>query len=151
MARTKRIVKPLDTIWECPDDLWDHVIVPILDSLDPPRHTGRKRIDLRQALNGIIYQLRSGCQWNHLPRDFGDDASIHRTFQRWIAKGVLAEIWAVLVGHCEGLGDVDYTWQSADGFMGKARFGGTKSAKTPRIVRRTAPNAVCWWTVRVAY
>jgi putative transposase len=151
MARTKRIVKPLDTIWECPDDLWDNVIVPILNSLDPPRATGRKRIDLRQALNGIIYQLRSGCQWNHLPRDFGDDASIHRTFQRWIAKGVLAEIWAVLVGHCEGLGDVDYTWQSADGFMGKARFGGIKSAKTPRIGRKTARKEVCWWTVRVAY
>lgn len=151
MARTQRIVKPLATIWECPDDLWDNVIVPILNSLDPPRHTGRKRIDLRQALNGIIYQLRSGCQWNHLPRDFGDDASIHRTFQRWIAKGVLAEIWAVLVGHCEGLGDVDYTWQSADGFLGKARLGGTKSAKTPRTGRKTARKEVFWWTVRVAY
>jgi len=151
MARTKRIVTPLDTIWECPDDLWDNVIVPVLACLDPPKHTGRKRIDPRQALNGIIYQLRSGCQWNHLPRDFGDDASIHRTFQRWIAEGVLAEIWAVLVGHCEGLGDVDYAWQSADGFMGKARFGGIKSAKTPRTVRKTAPKEVFWWTVRVAY
>jgi putative transposase len=151
MARTKRIIKPLDTIWECPDALWENVIVPVLNSLDPPAATGRKRIDQRQALNGIIYQLRSGCQWNHLPRDFGDDASIHRTFQRWIEKGVLSEIWAVLVGHCEGLGDVDYTWQSADGFMGKARFGGTKSAKTPRIGRKKAPNDRCWWTVRVAY
>lgn len=151
MARTKRIIKPLDTIWECPDALWENVIVPVLNSLDPPAATGRKRIDQRQALNGIIYQLRSGCQWNHLPRDFGDDASIHRTFQRWIEKGVLSEIWAVLVGHCEGLGDVDYTWQSADGFMGKARFGGTKLAKTPRIGRKKAPNDRCWWTVRVAY
>ena len=77
--------------------------------------------------------------------------SHHRTFQRWIAAGVLAEIWAVLVGHCEGLGDVDYAWQSADGFMGKARFGGIKSAKTPRTVRKTAPKEVFWWTVRVAY
>ena len=64
---------------------------------------------------------------------------------------MLAEVWAVLVGHCEGLGDVDYAWQSADGFMGKARKGGTTSARTPRIGRRTAPNAACWWTVRVAY
>jgi putative transposase len=151
MARTKRSVKPLATIWECPDDLWDNVIAPILEALDPPRSTGRKRIDLRQALNGIIYQLRTGCQWNHLPHDFGDDASIHRTLQRWIAKGVLAEIWAVLVGQCEGLGDVEYAWQSADGFMGKARFGGIKSALTPRIVRKTAPNVAYSSTVRVAY
>ncbi len=142
MARSKRTVKPLDTIWECPDDLWDQVIVPVLDALDPPKDTGRKRIHLRPALNGIIYQLRSGCQWNHLPKDFGDDASIHRTFQRWIEKGVLTEIWAVLVGYCEGLGDVDWEWQSADGFMGKARKGGTASAQIPRIVRKTAQNAV---------
>ena len=151
MARTKRIVTPLATIWECPDDLWGNVIVPVLEALDPPAATGRKRIDPRQALNGIIYQLRTGCQWNHLPKDFGDDASIHRTLQRWIKKGVLAEIWAVLVGHCEALGDVDYTWQSADGFMGKARFGGIKSDPIPRIVRKTAPNVACSSTVRVAY
>ena len=150
MARTKRIVEPPDTIWACPDDLWANVIAPVLDALDPPKRTGRKRIEPQPALDGIIYQLRTGCQWNHLPTQFGDDASVHRTFQRWVATGVLAEVWAVLVGHCEGLGDVDYQWQSADGFMGKARFGGTASAPTRRTVRRTAPNAACWWTARVA-
>ena len=150
MARTKRIVEPPDTIWECPDDLWANVIAPVINALDPPKATGRTRIEPRPALDGIIYQLRTGCQWNHLPTQFGDDASIHRTFQRWVAKGVLAEVWAVLVGHCEGLGDVDYQWQSADGFMGKARFGGTTSAPTPRIVRKTAPNAACWSTPKAA-
>jgi putative transposase len=79
----------------------------------------------------------------------GSRSSIHRTFQRWVEKGVLREIWAVLVGHCQG--DVDFTWQSADGFMGKARFGGTRSAITPGIGRKTAPKEVCWWTARVAY
>lgn len=151
MARTKRSVKALATIWECPDDLWGQVIVPVLLALDPPKPTGRKRVDPRQALNGIIHHLRSGCQWNHLPRDFGASSSIHRTFQRWVEKGVLREIWAVLVGHCQGKGDVDFTWQSADGFMGKARLGGTRSAKTPRTVRKTAPKGACWWTARVAY
>ncbi len=141
MARTKRIVQPIATIWECPDDLWNNVIVPVVDALDPPKHTGRKRIDLRSALNGLIYNLRTGCQWNVLPKQFGDDSSVHRTFQRWITQGVLDEIWAVLVGHCEGLSDVDWTWQSADGFMGKARKGGIASDRTPRIEPRTAQNA----------
>jgi putative transposase len=151
MARKKHAAEPLGTIWECPDDLWDHVIAPVIEALDPPKHTGRHRIDPRRALNGVIYHLRTGCQWNHLPRHFGDDSSVHRTFQRWVAKGVLEEIWSVLVGHCEGLGDVDYAWQSADGFLGKAVLGGTRPARTPRIVRKTAPNAACWWTARVAY
>ena len=141
MARTKRCVKELDTIWECPDDLWKNVIVPVIEALDPPKHTGRKRVDLRKALDGILYQMRSGCQWNHLPKQFGDDSSVHRTLQRWVEKGVLTEIWSVLVGHCDGLGDVDWTWQSADGFMGKARKGGTASAPIRRIGPRMARNA----------
>jgi putative transposase len=151
MAKAKRRLKELPTIWECPDDLWTQVIAPIIDALDPPKSTGRKRTDLRKALDGIIYHLRTGCQWNALPKIFGDDSSVHRTFQRWVEKGVLREIWAVLVNHCEGLGNVDFTWQSADGFMGKARLGGMMSGQTPPIVRKTAQNEAFWWTVRVAY
>jgi len=141
MARTKRKVKPLPTIWEVSDELWN-IIQSILDEWDPPSWTGRRRIDQRAALNGIIYQMRSGCQWNHLPVQFGDDASVHRTFQRWVKKGVLERIWAKLVEDCEELGGVNWLWQSVDGAMGKARFGGIMSDPTPRIVRKTARNAV---------
>jgi len=141
MARQKRKVKPLATIWEVDDELWK-IIDSVLTELDPPSWTGRDRIDQRAALNGIIYQMRSGCQWNHLPKQFGDDSSIHRTFQRWIKKGVLERIWATLVENCQELGGVDWQWQSADGAMGKARFGGTMSVQTPRIVAKMAANAV---------
>jgi putative transposase len=139
MARQKRKVKPLATIWEVDDELWK-IIQSILIERDPPRWTGRDRIDQRAALNGIIYQMRSGCQWNHLPQEFGDDSSVHRTFQRWIQKGVLERIWATLIENCEELGGVNWQWQSADGAMGKARFGGTMSVQTPRIAGRMAPS-----------
>ena len=141
MARQKRKVKPLPTIWEVSDELWK-IIQPILDELDPPPATGRKRTDPRAALDGIIYQMRSGCQWNVLPQKFGDDSSVHRTFQRWVAQGVLERLWATLVENCEELGGVDWRWQSADGAMGKARLGGTRSAPTPRIAGKMAPSAV---------
>jgi len=136
MARTKRAVKPLPTIWRVPDELWNE-IRPILEELDPPAETGRPRTDARAALDGIIYVLRTGCQWNVLPEAFGDDSSVHRTLQRWIAQGVLDRIWAHLVEACEDLGGVDFEWQSADAAMGKARFGGALSGRTPRIVRKT--------------
>jgi len=140
MAKQRRKIKPLPTIWEVNDELWN-IIQPILDELDPASHTGRHRIDQRAALNGIIYQMRSGCQWNHLPKQFGDDSSVHRTFQRWVKKGILELIWATLIEDCQELGGVDWRCQSADGAMSKARFGGTMSVPTPRIVRKTAPNA----------
>ena len=144
MARHKRAVEPLPTIWNCPDELWDNIVVPTLRELDPEPHTGRPRIDQRKALDGIIYQMRSGCQWNHLPRDFGDDASIHRTFQRWIARGVLERVWAKLVEMCDELKSVQWDWQSADAALGKARFGGIVSEGTRQTAENQAPNTVCW-------
>jgi transposase len=144
MARRKRAVEPLPTIWNCPEELWNSIVVPTLQELDPEPHTGRPRVDQRKALDGIIYQMRSGCQWNHLPKEFGDDASIHRTFQRWIERGVLERIWAKLLETCDELGGVDWVWQSADAALGKARFGGIKSAPIPRIERRMAASTDCW-------
>lgn len=58
----------LDTICEVPDELWE-IIEPIISELDPPKHTGRKRSDLRQMLNGIIYRMRNGTQRNRLPKE----------------------------------------------------------------------------------
>ena len=140
MARKKRKSKPLPTIWEVSDELWE-IIQNILDELDPPADTGRPRTGQRAALNGIIYRMRSGVQWNQLPRRFGDDSSVHRTMQRWIARGVFKLLWAVLLENCEELGAVDWQWQSADGAMGKARLGGITSARTPRIAANRARNA----------
>ena len=60
----------LETIWEVPDELWERV-EPIILEEDPPKARGRKRADPRQMLNGIIFRLRSGCQWNRLPKELG--------------------------------------------------------------------------------
>ena len=140
MARTKRTVKPLCTIWNCPDELWE-MIEPVLEDLDPPFKGHRQRIDPRKALDGIIFHVRSGCQWNHLPGEFGDDSSVHRTMQRWIERGVFQRLWRLLVESCQELDGVDWQWQSADGAMAKARFGGIMSATIPQIAENPVQNA----------
>jgi len=140
MARRKKKFEPLPTIWQVNDVLWI-IIQTIIDELDPPAATGRKRVDLRAAFNGIIYIMRSGSQWNQLPEQFGDDSSVHRTMQRWIAKGILERLWATLIENCDELRGVDWKWQCADASMGKARFGGISSAQTPQIAQNPVPNA----------
>ena len=129
----------LPTVWEVPDALWNRIVAPILDEFDPPPVRGRRRADPRRCLNGIIYRARTGCQWNHLPQEFGDDATIHRTLQRWEAKGVLDKMWALLVYHCEELSAVHWEWQAADGCLNKARFIGKKGGKAQRA-RHQKPN-----------
>jgi transposase len=129
-SMARRTAQSLATLWRIPEELWA-VIDKILNDLDPPCPTGRSRINQRQALEGVIYRGRTGCQWNHLPREFGDDSSVHRTFQRWERKGVLDEIWRVLVEECDALNGVAWKWQAADGAMGKARHGGDEIGRNP--------------------
>ena len=142
MPRTKRQVTPPDAIWEVPDSLWP-ALEDILHEFYPPAATGRPRGDLRRVLNGIIYRLRSGVQWNHLPATFGSDTTVHRWFQRFVADGVFERLWAVLIDACDELGGVDWRWQAADTVMNKARSGGNSSVRTRRTGGSRAPSGVC--------
>ena len=126
----------LPTVWELPDELWER-IRPILEDRYPPAATGRPRADLRVMLDAIIYRMRSGVQWNQLPRSFGPDSTVHDWFQRFAADGVLREIWAELVRECDELGEVSWEWQAADGVMGKSRFDG--DARGPNPTDRAKP------------
>ncbi|MGI4788819.1 MAG: transposase, partial [Janthinobacterium lividum] len=112
--------KSLPTLWNVPDPLWE-LIDKVLTVYDPPAKTGRKRSDPRQAFDGIIYRMRTGCQWNHLPQEFGDDSSVYRAFSRWEKKAIFDILWAILLTKCDDLQGVDWHWQAADGCLGKAR------------------------------
>jgi transposase len=112
--------RPLPTVWELPDELWEE-IEPILDCFYPPARTGRPRADLRLVLDGIIHRLRSGCRWSQLPERFGAPSTVHGWFQRFAADGLLEEIWAYLMTECQELG-------------------GVESESSPPL-----PTAVLWW------
>ena len=142
MARRKKPAGPLPTIWRVDDGLWARAEA-VLAELDPPARFGPERIDQRRALDGVIYRMRSGVQWNALPAEFGDDSSVHRTFQRWVGRGVVAKLWALLVEGCAELGGVDWRWQSFDCAMGKARHGGIKSDRTQPTGRSPGRSAGC--------
>jgi putative transposase len=118
------------TIWEVPDDVWT-LIEQVLNEVYPAKPKGHRRVDLRQVLNGMIFRLRTGCPWNQLPKQFGDDSTVPRHFQRWCELGVFTRMWAVLVQACEELGGVDWQWQAADAAMGKARMGGDLVGRHP--------------------
>lgn len=120
----------LPTVWEVPEALWC-ICWEILSEAYPAKRRGRRRCCFRLIVNTIIYRTRSGVQWNHLPKELGDDSTTHRWFQRWCKDGIFARIWAVLLEQCQELGAVNWEWQAADGRMGKARFGGDKVGRNP--------------------
>src|SRR5919107_5121445 len=51
--------KPLPTIWRVPDELWEKV-EPILAEYDPPKKTGRPRVDRRAVLDRSWTRSSSG-------------------------------------------------------------------------------------------
>ena len=92
---------------------------PVILEMDPPKSTGRKRVDPRRILDGIIFRMRTGCHWNRLPGELGDDSTHPQNLPvlgcDW---GYWSGIWAVLIEECAELGAVE--WQAADCAMGKA-------------------------------
>jgi putative transposase len=122
--------KRMPTLWEIPDKMWERIEA-IIDEFDPRKETGRPREDRRRILDALIFRIRTGCQWNHIPRVYGDDSTIHRTFQHWQQIGLIERIWAMIVEECDDLGKVDWQWQSADTVLGKARMGGDEIGPNP--------------------
>ena len=57
----------LDTLWRVPDELWV-LIAPLLGSEKAPGTVGRPARSSRQIFDGVLYVLRTGCQWRALPR-----------------------------------------------------------------------------------
>lgn len=136
MARTAR----MPTLWEVPDELWERM-QGLLERYDPPRPTGRPRAEPRRIMDAILFRLRTGCQWNHIPSVYGDDATIHRTFQRWCELGVFERLWALLIEECAELGAIEWRWQAVDAAMGKAAAGAMRAGRTPRTGGKPAPSA----------
>jgi transposase len=132
MGRPKKRREPLPPIWRLSDEQWA-MAEAVLAEHDPPASKGPARTDQRAVLDAVIFRLRTGCQWNRLPKEYPDDSTVHRHFQRWVERGVIDELWAVVQGACEDLGGCDWEWQAADCALGKARLGGTSWAPTPLI------------------
>ena len=63
----------------------------ILAALIPPK-VGRgetRKVNLREVVNAIFYQLRTGCQWDYLPHDFPPRDTVSYYFAQWREDGTL--------------------------------------------------------------
>jgi putative transposase len=65
------------------DEQWE-----ILHPLIPVSPLGRPRtVDMREVLNTIFYQARSGCQWDMLPHDLQPKSTVYDYFAQWRDDG----------------------------------------------------------------
>src|SRR5438132_4851574 len=78
--------------YQIPDEMWAE-IEPLLPAPKPKKKPGRPRMSDRVAMNAIFYLLRTGCQWNALPRSLGAYSTVHDRFQEWREAGVFEALW----------------------------------------------------------
>lgn len=147
--------------WEVSDAFWAKVepLIPKVarDPAKPYRRKvggGRKPLEPRRVFEGIVYVLRTGCQWKALPKEkFGSPSAIHRYFWDWAAAGVFLKIWKSGLAEYDAMEGIAWRWQSIDGAMNKAPLAreatgsnptdrGKKREQTPSSGRRAWSPAV---------
>ena len=59
-------------------DLTDEEWSLVAPMIPPARRGGRPReVNMREVLNGLLYLLWTGCQWQALPKDLPPKSTVH--------------------------------------------------------------------------
>ena len=131
---------------QIPDALWERMDL-FLPVYKRSRKGGRPRLSMLKVVSGILYVLRTGCQWKAMPSQFGSGSAIHAYFQEWVASGVFEKLWQAALEEYDDLKGIDWKWQSLDGAMSKSPLGGEKNREKSdrsRQARRQALDADRW-------
>jgi transposase len=117
-----------------PDDLWE-LITPLLPPPKPRRrgHPGRKPIDDRKALTGILFVLKTGIPWEDLPREMGCGSGMTcwRRLRAWQHRGVWMRLHEVLLAKLRGADRIDWSRAAVDSGFARALGGVEGSGPNP--------------------
>jgi putative transposase len=130
--------------WELGEKLWGRA-APLLAAAKPRPKGGRPPRSDREMLGAILYVLRTGLQWNALPRAIGASTTVYDRFRTWERDGFFARLWAAGLAEYDELVGIDWEWLSLDGVMTKAPFGGAATGANPtdRGKRGTKRSTLC--------
>ena len=93
------------------DALWER-IQPLLPP--PPkrrfRFPGRKPLDFRKVLTGILFVLKTGIAWDDLPADLGCGCgkTCRHYLQRWHEAGVWNKLHTMLLAELNSADEIDW-------------------------------------------
>lgn len=128
-----------------PDGLWER-IAPLLPPPKPRRyrHPGRRPIDDRAALAGIVFVLKTGIAWNQLPPALVGCSGITcwRRLRDWTEAGVWPTLHELLLAELRAAGELDLDCCAVDGSHVRALKGGTTSARPRSIAAAPAPSTI---------
>ena len=132
-----------DDGWRLPDSLWTRIEPLLPPRKEHPLGCHNPRVPDRNAMNGILFVLRTGCQWNALDATgICSCGSAYRRFREWESAGVFEMFWCEGLMQYDEIKGIDWSWLSMDGAMTKAPLAGSKKrGRTRRIGASLASSA----------
>jgi transposase len=125
------------------DDLWA-LIEPLLSPAKPRRskYPGRKPLDNRAVLTGILFVLQSGIPWEMLPQEMGcgSGMSCWRRLRAWQEAGVWDRLHEVLLARLRTADKIDWSRCIVDSSSIRAVGAGQKQDPIPPIAHAPAPS-----------
>ena len=120
------------------DRLWK-LIEPLLPVKERRfRYPGRKPLPNQVVLTGILFVLKTGIQWEYLPKEMGCGSGMTcwRRLRDWQKAGIWSEVHRVLLSELRGADKIDFSRALVDSDSVRAVFGGRR----PAPIRPTEPN-----------
>lgn len=124
--------------WEVSDKFWSFVkpLIPKPKRDKDKKYKrkkggGRKPLNYRNVFSGIVYVLRTGCQWNAVPKEFGSPTSIYTYFRKWEKEGFFLKLWVAGLAEYDEMEGIAWEWQSIDGSNIKAPMAKETVGKNP--------------------
>ena len=134
-----------DDNWRIPDYEWEELKSLIPKVIDNhPLKCHKPRIDNRKVMDGILFVLQTGCQWQALDStNICKHSVAHDRFQEWIKAGVLEEFCRRGLLMYDEMKGINWKWLSLDGAMTKAPLGGESTGPNPTDRAKKGLKEVC--------
>jgi transposase len=119
--------------WEVSDRVWAR-IEPLLPQKPRRfRYPGRKPVDDRLVLQGILFVLHTGIGWEHLPQElgFGCGMTAWRRLRDWQQAGVWERLHASLLAELHAAGEIDWSRAVVDSSHLQAKKGAQRQVRAP--------------------
>ena len=74
----------------------------LIEPLIPPakKGGGKRRVNMREIVNGIMYVLSTGCQWRAVPKDLPPRSTLFDYLDLWNYDGTIERIHHALYVKC---------------------------------------------------
>jgi transposase len=131
--------------WEVPDALWQR-IEPLLPKKQRRfRNPGRKPLDDRRVLQGILFVLHTGIGWEHLPQElgFGCGMTAWRRLRDWQQAGVWEKLHELLLAELHAAERLEWERAVADSSHLQAKKGARRQVAARSTEAVAAASTTC--------